>query len=147
MSGIGNYEDTLEIRFARVSTNQQFTVIRTIKAVIADASYTSLLPEVPYVPRRRAERREVNHFIRGQAPPPALAIAWRSRLGRYLIPRGVRETLSMPPNRSDSGEDIVPTEIRALFPPSLGQRNHGNVFSILLWLEEIATEYANYSTP
>jgi hypothetical protein len=147
VSGIGNYEDTLEIRFARVSTSQQFTVIRKIKAVIADASYTSLLPQDPYVPRRRAERREVSHFIRGQAPPPALAIAWRSKLGRYLIPRSVRETLSMPPNRPDSGEDIVPTEIRALFPPSLVLKSHGKVFGILLWLEEIATEYVNYSTP
>ena len=149
VSGIGSYEDTLEIRFARVSNDQQFSVTRTIKAVIADASYESLLPETPYVPRRRAERREINYFVAGQAPPPVLAIAWRSKLGRYRIPYRLKETLSLPPNRPepDSGEDIVPTEIRALIPTPLRQRNHSTVFTMLLWLEEMAMEYANCSTP
>lgn len=145
--GIGRYEDTLEIRFARVSTNQQFSVTRAIKAIVADTSYASLLPSTPYVPRRRAERREVGRCVAGLAPAPVLAIAWRSKLGRYRIPNHLRETLSIQPNRPDSGEDIVPTEIRSLFPPALRQKNHGNVFSILLWLEEMAMEYADFSTP
>lgn len=147
VSGIGRYEDTLEIRFARVSNGQQFSVTRTIKAVIADASYESLLPTVPYVPRRRAERRGIDHFVAGYAPAPVLAVAWRTKLGRYRIPKRLQETLSLPPNRPDSGEDIVPTEIRSIFPTPLGQKNHVNVFSMLLWLEETAMEYANYSTP
>jgi len=147
VSGIGRYEDTLEIRFARVSSDQHFSVTRTIKAVIADAGYASLLPTTPYVPRRRAERREVSHYIAGLAPLPVLAIAWRTKLGRYRIPNRLRETLSLQPNRPDSGEDIVPTEIRSLVPTPLRQRNHVNVFSMLLWLEEISMEYANYSTP
>lgn len=145
--GIGRYEDTLEIRFARVSNGQQFSVTRMIKAVIADASYESLLPSTPYVPRRRSERGQVNNFVAGYAPAPVLAIAWRTKLGRYRIPISLRDTLSMPPNRSDSGEDIVPTEIRSIFPTPLGQKNHANVFSMLLWLEETAMEYAIYSTP
>jgi hypothetical protein len=147
VSGIGRYEDTLEIKFARVSNGQQFSVTRTIKAVIADAGYESLLPTVPYVPRRRAERRGVDHFVAGYAPAPVLAVAWRTKLGRYRIPTRLRETLSLPPNRPDSGEeDIVPTEIRSLIPTPLRQKNHVNVFSMLLWLEEIAMEYVNYST-
>jgi hypothetical protein len=123
-------------------------VTRKIKAVIGDASYATLLPTTPYVPRRRAERQERSNFVaaRGLAPPPVLAIAWRTNLGRYRIPERLRETLSMQPNRPDSGEDIVPTEIRSLFPPSLRQKNHVNVFSLLLWLEEISMEYANYLT-
>jgi hypothetical protein len=145
VSAIGSYEDTLEIRFARVSDEKQFSVIRTIKAVIGDAGYASLLPTVPYVPRRRAERQEINDIVTGPPPRPVLAIAWRSKLGRYKIPDNLRETLSMPPNRPDSEEDIVPSEIRALFPPTLDQRHHGKVFGMLLWLEEIAMEYANYS--
>jgi hypothetical protein len=60
-----------------------------------------------------------------------------------MVPRGLRETLSLPPNRPDSGEDIVPTEIRALFPLPLRQKNHLNIYSMLLWLEELAMEYAN----
>jgi helicase MOV-10 len=147
VSGIGKYDDTLEIRFARVSNGQQFSVIRTIKAVVGDASYASLLPTTPYVPRPRAERQEISRFVAGPPPQPVLAIAWRSKLGRYRIPNNLRETLSMPPNRPDSGEDIVPTEIRSLFPTSLHQRNHLKVFSMLLWLEEMAMEYVNYSIP
>ena len=55
----------------------------------------------------------------------------------------------MQPNRPDpeSGESIVPTEIRSLFPEFLCQKNHHDVFKLLLWLEELAMEYANYSTP
>ena len=143
VSGIGRYEDTLEIRFARVSNSQQFSVTRTIKAIIGDAGYASLLPTTPFVPRRRAERGEISNFLPGLAPPRVLAIAWRSKLGRYRIPKNLRETLSLKPNRSDSGEDIVPTEIRSLFPTTLRRRNHVNVFSMLLWLEEITMEYAN----
>jgi hypothetical protein len=147
VSGIGKYEDTLEIRFARVSNNQEFSVIRTVKAIIGDASYSTLLPTTPYVPRRRAERREISHVVSGQAPAPVLAISWRTKLGRYRIPERFRETLSLQPNRPDSGEDIVPTEIRALIPTPLRLKNHVNVYSMLLWLEEISMEYANYSTP
>lgn len=147
VSGIGSYEDTLEIRFSRVSSGQQFSVTRTIKAIIADTGYESLLPETPYVPRRRPDRREVNYFVPGQAPLPVQAIAWRTKLGRYRIPDRLLETLSLQPNRPDSGEDVVPTEIRSIFPTPLVQRNHVNVFSMLLWLEELSMEYANYSTP
>jgi helicase MOV-10 len=147
VSGIGRYEDTVEIRFARVSTNQQFSVTRTVKAIVGDAGYTSLLPTVPYVPRRRAERREVSYYVYGHPPPPSLAIAWRTKLARYMVPKTLQETLSLPPNRPDSGEDIVPTEIRSLFPTPLCQKNHLRVFSMLLWLEELAMEYANYSIP
>jgi helicase MOV-10 len=145
--GIGKYEDTVEIRFARVSNSQQFSVTRSVKAIIGDAGYTSLLPAAPYVPRRRAERREVSFYVFGHPPPPSLAIAWRTKLARYRVPKHLQETLSLPPNRSESGEDIVPKEIRALFPTPLRQKNHLSVFSMLLWLEELATEYANYSTP
>ena len=137
---IGRYEDTVEIRFARVSNNQQFSVTRTIKAVIGDAGYEPLLPTTPYVPRRRAERRQVSDFVPGLAPPRLLAIAWRNKLGRHRIPKNLHETLSMPPNRPDSGEDIVPTEIRTLFPQTLRLKNHVNVFRMLLWLEEIGQE-------
>lgn len=143
VSGIGSYEDTLEIRFQRVSNDQLFSVTRTIRAVVGDASYASLLPATPYVPRRRGERQEINDFVPGEAPPRVVAIAWRTSLGRYRIPKNLRETLSMQPNRPDSGEDIVPTEIRTLFSTPLRQRNHNNVFSMLLWLEELAMEYAN----
>jgi helicase MOV-10 len=137
---IGRYEDTVEIRFARVSNNQQFSVTRTIKAVIGDAGYAPLLPTAPYVRRRRAERREVGDFVPGLAPPRLLAIAWRNKLGRYMIPKNLRETLSMQPNLPDSGEDIVPTEIRALVPQNLRLRNHPTAFCMLLWLEEIGME-------
>lgn len=143
---IGSYEDTVEIRFTRISNNQQFSVTRTIKAVIGDAGYAPLLPTAPYVPRRRAERREVNNFVGGQPPPRLLAIAWRNKLGMFRIPKNLRETLSMPPNHPDSGEDIVPTEIRSLIPRPLRLRNHLNVFGMLLWLEEIGMEYVNYWT-
>ena len=146
VSGIGSFEDTLEIRFARMSTQEQFSVTRTVKAIIGDAGYESLLPTTPYVPRRRAERREVNFYVAGAAPPRNLVIGWRTKLGRYKIPDRLRETLSLQPNRSDSEEDIVPTEIRALFPTSFHLKTHTSVFSMLLWLEEIAMEYANYST-
>jgi helicase MOV-10 len=141
---IGRYEDTLEIRFSRVSNSQQFSVTRTIKAVVGDASYTPLLPKAPYVPRRRADRREVSDFVGGHPPPRLLAIAWRSKLGRYKIPKNLRETLSMQPNRPDTGEDIVPTEIRSLLPSTLRLKNHAITFRMLLYLEEIATEYVNY---
>lgn len=137
---IGSYEDTLEIRFARVSNNQQFSVTRSIKAIVGDADYIPLLPKAPYVPRRRAPRREVNGVVGGLAPERLLAIDWRSKLGRYMIPKNLRETLSTPPNRPDSGEDIVPTEIRSLIPHTLRLKTHTNVFSILLWLEELAME-------
>jgi hypothetical protein len=143
---IGSYEDTLEIRFARVSNNQQFSVTRTIKAIVGDAGYAPLLPTTPYVPRRRANRREVSDVVGGLAPPRLLAIAWRSGLGKFMVPKNLRETLSTQPNRPDSGEDIVPTEIRSLFPEVLSLQNHTNVFRMLLWLEEIAMEYAYYLT-
>ena len=71
---------------------------RTIKAVIADDGYESLLPTAPYVRRRRAERRGVDHFVAGYAPTTELAVAWRTKLGRYRIPIRLRETLSLPPN-------------------------------------------------
>ena len=145
VSGIGTYEDTLEIRFARVSNSQQFSVTRSVKAIIGDAGYTNLLPSAPYVPRRRAKRREVSYFVKGHPPPVSLAIAWRTKLGKYRVPKNLQKTLSLPPNRPDSGKDTVPTEIKALFPTSLRQKNHLNVFSMLLWLEELAMEYADYS--
>ena len=145
VTGFGKYEDTVEIRFSRVSNDQQFSVTRTVKAIIGDAYYKDLLPSAPYVPRRRAERGQVDYFVYGQPPPPSLAISWRTKLGRYRVPKNLQETLSLPPNRPDYGEDIVPTEIRAVFPTPLCQRNHVNVFSMLLWLEELATEYANHS--
>jgi helicase MOV-10 len=140
---IGRYDDTLEIIF-RVSDTQQFSVTRTIKAIVGDAGYAPLLPTTPFVPRRRAERQEVSSFVPGQAPPRLLAIAWRKKLGRFRIPKNLRETLSIPPNRPGSGEDIVPTQIRSLVPRRLRIRNHLNVFSMLLWLEEISTEYVNH---
>ena len=143
---IGRYEDTVEIRFARVSNNQQFSVTRTIKAIVGYADYSSLLPTTPYVPRRRAERREVSGFVPGQAPRRLLAIAWRKKLLMYRIPNDLRETLSTQPNRPESGEDIVPTEIRSLLPQPLRLKNHLNVFCMLLWLEEIGMEYVNYLT-
>ena len=52
----------------------------------------------------------------------------------------------MQPNRPDTGEDIVPTEIRSLLPSPLRLKNHAIAFRMLLWLEEIATEYVNYLT-
>ena len=119
---------------------------RTIKAVVGDADYTPLLPKSPYVSRRRADRREVGNFVGGHPPPRLLAIAWRSKLARYRIPKNLRETLSMQPNRPDTGEDIVPTEIRSLLPSPLRLKNHAIAFRMLLWLEEIATEYVNYLT-
>jgi helicase MOV-10 len=143
---IGSYEDTLEIRFARVSNNQQFSVTRSIKAIVGDADYVPLLPKAPYVPRRRANRREINGVVGGLAPAKLLAIAWRKKLGRYKIPNNLRETLSTPPNRPDSGEDIVPTQIRSLISQPLRLKNHADVFRILLWLEEIAMEYVNHLT-
>ncbi len=119
---------------------------RTIKAIIGDAGHKALLPTTPYVPRRRGERREIDNCVAGLAPPRLLAIAWRSSLRKYMVPKYLRETLSLPPNRADSGEDIVPTEIRSIFPTTLHQKNHVNVFGMLLWLEEIAMEYANHLT-
>jgi helicase MOV-10 len=142
---IGRYEDTLEIRFARVSTNQQFSVTRTIKAVVGDAGYTPLLPTTPYVPRRRADRREISDLVRGHPPPQRLYITGWGKLRKYKIPKDLRETLSMQPNR-DTGVDIVPTEIRSLLPSTLRLKNHAITFRLLLWLEEIAAEYVNYLT-
>ncbi|KAH9983175.1 P-loop containing nucleoside triphosphate hydrolase protein [Russula compacta] len=140
---IGRYEDILEIRFARLSNNQQFSVTRRIKAVVGDATgYALLLPAAPYVPRRRANRQEITGFVSGVAPPRLLAIAWRTNLGKYRIPKTFRPILSLPPNRSDNGEDIVPTQIRSLFPGALRLSSHANAFCLLQWLEEIAMEDA-----
>ena len=154
VSGIGSYQDTVEIRFERVpkgssTVAQRFSVTRTVKATIGDDVYPSLLPTASYFPRRRAERREVSSYVHGVAPQPSLAIAWRKKkLGRYLVPKYLQETLSMQPNRADSGEDIVPTEIRSLFPTAPhDQKSHVAVFGMLLWLEELAMGYANHSTP
>lgn len=144
---IGRYEDILEIRFARVSNNQQFSVTRTVKAVVGDATgYALLLPTAPYVPRRRSNRQGITSFVPGVAPPRLLAIAWRTKLGKYRIPKTFRPILSLPPNRSDNGEDIVPTQIRSLFPRTLSLSSHANAFCQLQWLEEIAMECVNYLT-
>ena len=146
---IGTYRDTLEIRFSRVSNNQLFSVTRTVKAVVGDpADYTLLLPTAPYVPRRRSDRQEINDVdvVAGVPPPRLTAIAWRSRLRKYQIPESYRPTLSLQPKRSDTGEDIVPTEIRSLFPTTLRLSTHASQFCLLLWLEEVAMEYVVHFT-
>jgi helicase MOV-10 len=140
---IGTYQDTLEIRFARVSNNQLFSVTRTIKAIVGDpAGYALLLPTAPYVRRRRSDRQEISDGdVVGGVPPPRLtAIAWRFRLKPYKIPKNFRPILSLQPNRPDTGEDIVPTEIRSLFAKRLQLSSHANQFCMLLWLEEVSME-------
>jgi helicase MOV-10 len=140
---IGTYQDTLEIRFARVSNSQLFSVTRTIKAIVGDpAGYALLLPTAPYVPRRRSDRQEISDGdVVGGVPPPRLtAIAWRFRLKPYKIPKNFRPILSLQPNRPDTGEDIVPTEIRSLFAKPLQLSSHANQFCMLLWLEEVSME-------
>lgn len=143
---IGRYEDMLEIRFARVSNNQQFSVIRKVKAIIGDADdYALLRPTAPYVPRRRANNRQaISGWISGTPPPRLLAIAWRSKLRRYEIPANQRPILSIPPINTATGGDIVPAEIRSLIPRTLNLSTHADTFCKLLWLEEIAMEYINY---
>ncbi|KAI9508245.1 RNA helicase [Russula earlei] len=142
-TGIGRYQDTLEIRFACISNGKQFSVTRTIKATIGDAAdYALLLPSAPFVPRRRANRKEISRFVAGVPPPRLLAIAWTSKLGKYRIPKIYQPILSIPPNRSESTEDIVPIQIRSLFPNPLKLANHCDVFCKLLWLEEIVMEDA-----
>lgn len=142
---IGRYLDTLEIRFARVTNSQLFSVTRTVEAVIGDtADYELLLPTAPYVPRRRSDRQEVTGGVLAGVPPPKLtAIAWRTKLGRYRIPETFRPILSLQPNRPDAeeNEDIVPSEIRSLFAKALRLSNHANQFCMLLWLEEVSMEY------
>lgn len=142
---IGTYRDTLEIRFSRVSNNQLFCVTRTVKATVGDeADYALLRPTAPYVPRRRSDRQEINDgdVVAGVPPPRLTAIAWRSKLGRYNIPESYRPRLSLQPNRSDTGEDIVPKEIRSLMPTTFRLSTHAQQFCLLLWLEEISMEYA-----
>jgi helicase MOV-10 len=143
---IGSYQDTLEIRFSRVSNNQLFCVTRTVKAVVGDAAaYALLQPTAPYVPRRRSNRREIGDVVDGIPPPKLLAIAWRFRLGRYEIPKTFRPTFSLPPNRPETGEeDIVPSEIRSLFRKSLRLSNHAQRLSMLLWIEEVSLEYVDH---
>ncbi|KAI0293934.1 P-loop containing nucleoside triphosphate hydrolase protein [Russula brevipes] len=143
---IGRYEDMLEIRFVRVSSdeaNEEFIVTRMIKAVVGNAAdYALLLPTAPYVPRQRTDRQEISRVISGVAPPRRRAIAWRSRLREYAAPKEYREICLTPPNRSDTEEDIVPAGIRSDFPPTLCLSSHTETFCILLWLEEIAQEGA-----
>ena len=149
VAGIGTYRDTLEIRFSRVSNNQLFCVTRTVKAIVGDeADYALLRPTAPYVPRRRSDRQEINNVdvVAGIPPPRLTAIAWRSILGKYKIPESSRPILSLQPNRSDTGEDIVPTEIRSVFPTSLRLSTHAQQFCLLLWLEEISMEYVVHLT-
>lgn len=146
---IGTYRDTLEIRFSRVSNNQLFSVTRTVRAIVGDAAgYALLLPTAPYVPRRRSDRQRINDVdvVAGVPPPRLTAIAWRSKLRSYKIPESSRPTLSLPPNRSDTGEDIVPTETRALFPQTLRLSTHADQFCLLLWLEEISMQYVVHLT-
>lgn len=112
-----------------------------IKAVVGDAAdYALLLPTAPYVPRRRTDRQEIGRVISGVAPPGRRAIAWRVRLKEYAVPKDFQEISLTPPNRSDTEEDIVPTEIRSQFPPILCLASHAETFWKLLWLEEIAME-------
>lgn len=146
---IGKYRDTLEIKFSRVSNNQLFSVTRTVKAIVGDAAdYAMLLPTAPYVPRRRSDRQGINDVdvVAGVPPPRLTSIAWRSGLKKYKIPESSRPTLSLKPNRSETGEDIVPTEIRSLFPATLRLSTHANQFCLLLWLEEISMEYVIHLT-
>jgi helicase MOV-10 len=145
---IGSYQDTLEIRFSRVSNEQLFSVTRTVKAIVGDAAgYALLQPTAPYVPRRRSNREEIGSVVEGIPPPRLLAIAWRTRLGRFDIPKTFRPIFSLRPNRPETDEeDIVPSQIRSLFgkPPRL--TNHGQKFSILLWIEEVSMEYVDNLT-
>jgi len=146
---IGTYRDTLEIRFSRVSNGQLFSVTRTVKAVVGDpADYTLLLPTAPYVPRRRSDRQEINDVdvVPGVPPPRLTAIAWRSGLKQHQIPESYRPTLYLQPKRSDTGEDIVPTEIRSLFPNTLSLSTHASRFCLLLWLEEVSMAYVVHFT-
>ena len=144
---IGSYQDTLEIRFSRVSNDQLFSVTRTVKAIIGDAAgYALLQPTAPYVPRRRSNRQQISTVVEGIPPPKLLAIAWRSKLGRYEIPKTFRPIFSLQPNRPETGEDIVPSQIRSLFQKSLRLSNHAQKFCMLLWIEEVSMEYVDNLT-
>ena len=99
---------------------------------------------MPYVPRRRADRREISDLVRGPPPLRLYAISWVSSPRKYKVPKSLLETLSMQPNRPDAGQDIVPAEIRSLLPSTLRLKNHAITFRLLLWLEEIAAAYVNY---
>jgi hypothetical protein len=140
---IGSYEDTLEIRFSRVSNDQLFSVARTVKAIVGDAAgYALLQPTAPYVPRRRSNRQEeIGSVVEGIPPPRLLAIAWRTKLGGFKIPKTFRPIFSLQPNRPETDdEDIVPSQIRSLFGKSLHLSNHAQKFSMLLWIEEVSME-------
>jgi hypothetical protein len=135
----------LEIRFARVSNNQQFSVTRKVKAIIGDAAdYALLLPTAPYVQRRRANREAISDWIPGVPPTRSSAIAWRSKLRQYTIPEKDLRILSLPPVNTNAGGDIVPPEIRSYLPRTLNLSTHADTFSKLLWLEEISMGYINY---
>jgi helicase MOV-10 len=142
---IGRYEDMLEIRFARVSNNQQFSVTRKVKAIIGDAAdYALLLPTAPYAQRRRANREAIRDWIPGVPLTRSSPIAWRSRLLQYKIPEKDLPILSLPPVNTNAGGDVVPPEIRSYLPRTLNLSTHADTFCKLLWLEEISMEYINY---
>jgi helicase MOV-10 len=132
----GLYTDRVEITFFDPQLNQQFAIVRAIKAIVGSkADYELLKPRAPYVPRTRHTRQEELEVIPGEAPPTLKAIPWVVKLPEAAIPAPLHSVLS----KGSIGEVVRHTQSNFL-PSTFESKTYARHFKHILWAEEYRSE-------
>ena len=89
------HEDRLELIFEDVQLKKKFLISRAVKANVGNkVELDALKPIAPYVPRIKRERREIERFVEGVAPPSVDAIQFVVKLPYAAIPATLSRLLS-----------------------------------------------------
>ncbi|CAA7269336.1 unnamed protein product [Cyclocybe aegerita] len=134
---IGRYVDRAEFIFQDTQLRKQFTITRTLKAVVGNqAEHEALMPRTPYTPRRRTTQKPMLELVEGIKPPALHAIPYIGRLPVANIPSQLQGILS----GSQSTTKLVDQIRRVFMPNVLDSDTYGRHHKTLLWIEEFKME-------
>lgn len=129
---VGRHQAQLELGFENMASKKRFVISRTIQAIVGDSRlHQQLKPTAPYIPRRPTAREPETNVLKGVKPPALSVISYATPLPRPEIPPRLLATL----NASSSPWQVQKIKDMFLSFP-LHQKNHGEFFKILIWIEE-----------
>jgi len=133
----GRHEDRLELIFEDVQLKKRFLISRPVKANVGDkAELDALKPTAPYIPRIKRERREIERFVEGVAPPSVDAIPFVVNLPYAAIPATLVRLLS--------SAEVAKAQVKQLqkfvLPAQLSTSTYARFFKTLVWTEEYQSE-------
>lgn len=115
----------------------RFIIVRTVRAVVGNATdYNLLRPVAPFVPRKRTQRDAEQEVIPGEVPDALAVIPWVVPLPKANIPQSMAQGLA-----NGSVSELVQRVRRTYLPSVLRPDTYGRHFKTLIWVEEMRSEY------